>query len=1127
MDIDGGMKSDIYDSMAEGVQGAACIICFMTQAYQDSANCKLELKFAQQSGVPIIPVMMQANFTAKGWLGILTSGSIWTPMYDRASVLDGADKLIAQAQHLVPGMRKNHDFSDEASEASTGAGESFDVRAWGDDMFSLDEMREELDRLREETAPSFDPQQTNGGGNRASGASLCMLPAMVPTLPRGLFVTSEMQSVLDAVLSAKSTPQVGFCGMGGIGKTTVSCWITRNDAVRTKFGMVAWITLGQAPVLASCIDLLHHQLTGAALSDGLSSDQKHEYLKRAFRNKSVLLILDDCWDAEVAKEFTWIDHATNSKILISSRVRDVLDGGQIIDVALPSESDAAKMLLNVAGMDVSVLKERAEVAHVAELCKRLPLTIGVAGKLIRQLAQGSSMSEASDWMDVVTLLEEELDDPDGTLSIEESVIRASIKAIPTRIQRQVTQLFLGFALVPEDTHVPLPVLGMIYQACSDQAAENKSGKSAKELSRLQVRQYLKVLIDRSLVLGTVDRPQLHDVMLDYVQKQLVGDHYKAAQRLLVEALRKTDRSTTTSTGKYIQQCVRYHITESYDATWGLSRQAIGWLEDHVNGVQDLIAASAASTIPTEVLAKEATDAGLWWQAALRWNAFGLMKKIEYGNNDAGRPYFRLAVAASAKATATSPQTGSGTGAGASDGTIEELTQFDLDSFDLFGLNLIFKAWNKDDLAIYGDRFRQVLTAKAGQSRPLLCYSARMSLDWFPAILSGNEQRYADECWKMVQMVIDLEDVSTEVHALSTEEDRTTAKPLLAWPLWSGGDAVMNSPGFSWACFGHNGDKLVDCQKSYNYERDSKSIVNIVSSGLEIVIGATPFILTLQFGRFKDSIAMLDENLAITKKHFKLPQVIDFIWAAAILPTAYHIHGLSQHVRANFDMLGITFNNAEEVIDKVTRATIGSLFAGMEQKGPGGGIVSLKRCVWQVKAMYILNLDVPKATAVAWLESLPDKEGILEYSLTMPTHDHGALFGCYQSCWLALAHEKVGLYEGAFLFADLQLDEPLKTGRPTLKWPQVIALSCKGRILAQMNRHDEALAAFKAAIVVSKETYSLVEAFALRELVNYTEGGGGDAAAHAKVQAGTDLELKLETFKGRLTRAEFDTLRFTR
>ena len=49
------MKSDIYDSMAEGVAGAACVICFMTQAYQDSSNCKLELKFAQQSGKLIVP----------------------------------------------------------------------------------------------------------------------------------------------------------------------------------------------------------------------------------------------------------------------------------------------------------------------------------------------------------------------------------------------------------------------------------------------------------------------------------------------------------------------------------------------------------------------------------------------------------------------------------------------------------------------------------------------------------------------------------------------------------------------------------------------------------------------------------------------------------------------------------------------------------------------------------------------------------------------------------------------------------------------------------------------------------------------------------------------------------------
>lgn len=65
MDVD-QMQSDIYDSMAEGVQGARVIVCFMSQPYQDSANCKLELKFAQQSGKPIVPVKMVPEFEATG-----------------------------------------------------------------------------------------------------------------------------------------------------------------------------------------------------------------------------------------------------------------------------------------------------------------------------------------------------------------------------------------------------------------------------------------------------------------------------------------------------------------------------------------------------------------------------------------------------------------------------------------------------------------------------------------------------------------------------------------------------------------------------------------------------------------------------------------------------------------------------------------------------------------------------------------------------------------------------------------------------------------------------------------------------------------------------------------------------
>jgi hypothetical protein len=45
--------------MAEGVQGACVVLCFMSAKYQSSENCKLELKFARQTGCPIVPVMVR------------------------------------------------------------------------------------------------------------------------------------------------------------------------------------------------------------------------------------------------------------------------------------------------------------------------------------------------------------------------------------------------------------------------------------------------------------------------------------------------------------------------------------------------------------------------------------------------------------------------------------------------------------------------------------------------------------------------------------------------------------------------------------------------------------------------------------------------------------------------------------------------------------------------------------------------------------------------------------------------------------------------------------------------------------------------------------------------------------
>eukprot|EP01052_Picozoa_sp_SAG31_P083728 SAG31_NODE_43926_length_265_cov_0.614458_2_plen_48_part_01 len=45
----------------------------------------LQLKFAKQTGVPIVPVMMTdpAQWQATGWLGVLTAGLLWTPLFQQ------------------------------------------------------------------------------------------------------------------------------------------------------------------------------------------------------------------------------------------------------------------------------------------------------------------------------------------------------------------------------------------------------------------------------------------------------------------------------------------------------------------------------------------------------------------------------------------------------------------------------------------------------------------------------------------------------------------------------------------------------------------------------------------------------------------------------------------------------------------------------------------------------------------------------------------------------------------------------------------------------------------------------------------------------------------------------------
>jgi hypothetical protein len=152
--------------------------------------------------------------------------------------------------------------------------------------------------------------------------------------------------------------------------------------VRRYFRVVAWVALGQTPNIVTCQRLLYTQLTGSELPLDLNTDEKLEKLRSAFIGLDCLLVLDDLWEPQHIASFALIDERTKSKVLISSRVRGTLDECEVVDIGLPTEENAIQIVMAAAGMAGLAPPEASEVVR---LCKLLPLTLGIAGRMVKDL----------------------------------------------------------------------------------------------------------------------------------------------------------------------------------------------------------------------------------------------------------------------------------------------------------------------------------------------------------------------------------------------------------------------------------------------------------------------------------------------------------------------------------------------------------------------------------------------------------------------------------------------------------------------------------------------------------------------------------------------------------------------
>ena len=119
------MGGSTLDTMAKAVEDAAVVLVCVSQRYKESLNCRSEAEYAYQLRKDIIPLMMQRNYQADGWLGMLVGTKLWIDLHSKQIVNSAVGKLIKE----LGGRGKDGDATDGPPGEAIGPSETSVVTA--------------------------------------------------------------------------------------------------------------------------------------------------------------------------------------------------------------------------------------------------------------------------------------------------------------------------------------------------------------------------------------------------------------------------------------------------------------------------------------------------------------------------------------------------------------------------------------------------------------------------------------------------------------------------------------------------------------------------------------------------------------------------------------------------------------------------------------------------------------------------------------------------------------------------------------------------------------------------------------------------------------------------------------
>ncbi|WP_345654962.1 WD40 domain-containing protein [Streptomyces siamensis] len=383
-----------------------------------------------------------------------------------------------------------------------------------------------------------------GGAPAEPAAALRQPPA--PDVPPWWVDRNEADAVIKAVRrrarrrrsGAPVAITAGLHGAGGFGKTTLARYVAAQRSVQRRFpGGVHLITIGRdvrgRAAIAAKVAEETRLITGDTTETGSDPERAGAHLGALLTYRPrTLLIIDDVWEPEQLTPFMRGAEQSCVRLVTTRRPHVLPDTTIRIEVDRMTREQARRLLTH----GLPTLPEPEVVEQLVKATGQWALLLGIANKFIAdQAGTGADATAAAG-----TLLQRLRtagpafqDTDDTTLDLNDpahrnTAVRASIRAATTLLQPEhAEKRFSELGIFAEDESIPIPLVTTLWQATSglDETAVRSLCKQMADLSLLS--------IDTTVPDGAVI---LHDVVRDYLRRELGEEGCQSANRALLDAV---------------------------------------------------------------------------------------------------------------------------------------------------------------------------------------------------------------------------------------------------------------------------------------------------------------------------------------------------------------------------------------------------------------------------------------------------------------------------------------------------------------------------------------------------------------------------------------------------------------